>query len=74
MEPFALVPDALSQDTIECLRTLLQEAERGYVLGIAFAVMLKGRMYVVNTAGECRRNRTFARGMLADLNDQLGAP
>lgn len=71
--PFRLVPDDLSADTIECLREMLEEAERGRLLGFAFVAMLKGRRYIVNTAGECRRNRTFTRGMLADLYDTLRA-
>ena len=69
--PFFLVPDALSDDTIDCLRVLLGEAERGYVLGIAFAAMLKGRVFIVNSTGECTRSRTFTRGMVAELQDHL---
>jgi hypothetical protein len=34
--------------------------------------MMKRRSYVVNTAGEAHRNPTFARGMVAALDDELG--
>lgn len=71
--PLTRVPDALSHDTIECLRTLLAEAERGYVLGLAFAALLKGRLYVVNVSGECHEERVTARGMVSDLHDKLGS-
>lgn len=70
--PFILVPDILSNDTVTCLEQLLDNARRGEVIGIAFAVMLKKRGYVVNAAGEAFRNPTFARGMVATLQDQLG--
>lgn len=69
--PFVLMPDTLSEETIECLETLLDRARRGQVIGIAFAVMLKRRAYIVNSAGEAHRNPTFARGMVAALDDQL---
>lgn len=71
--PFRLVPDQISHETVECLRTLLAHAERGEILGIAFAAMFKGRHYIVNTAGECHRSPTFTRGMVADLHDELGS-
>lgn len=69
--PFILVPDVLSNDTIECLEQLLEQARRGAIIGLAFAVMLKKRGYIVNTAGEAYRNPTFARGMINALDDQL---
>lgn len=70
--PYILIPDTISTDTIECLETLLDQARRGQIIGLAFAAMLKRRGYIVNTAGEAHRNPTFTRGMLAALNDRLG--
>ena len=70
--PFHLVPDTISKDTVECLEQLLAEARKGRVIGLAYAAMMKRREYIVNTAGEAHRNPTFARGMLASLDDQLG--
>lgn len=70
--PFGLVPDRLSDDTVECLEQLLNEARKGEVIGLAFAAMLKRRAYIVNAAGEALRNPTFARGMVAALDDELG--
>lgn len=70
--PFRLVPDTVSHDTVIALRELLDHAETGRLLGIAFAAMYRGRHYIVNTAGEAQRNPTFTRGMLAALNDSLG--
>jgi hypothetical protein len=70
--PFRLVPDTLSTDTEEALTQLLDLARRGELIGVAFAGMLKQRRYFVNTAGEAHRNPTFARGMVAALDDELG--
>lgn len=69
--PFSLVDQPISHDTVSALRSLLNDAERGDVIGIAFAVMYKGRDYIVDTAGEAHRSPTFARGMVQALDDHL---
>lgn len=57
-------------ETIEVLRTLLREAESGHLIGLAFAAIYKDRRYIVDTAGEAYRSPTFARGMVAALDDE----
>lgn len=71
----SLVPisDQVSHDTVTCLETLLRHARAGEVIGIAFAVALKRRAYITDTAGECHRNPTFAHGMVAALDDHLAS-
>ena len=69
--PFVLIQDTISTDTVECLSQLLEHAKTGEITGIAFAVMLKRRGYIANSAGEAFRSPTFARGMVAALDDQL---
>lgn len=71
--PFVLVEDTVSNETIECLETLLKYARSGEVIGVAFAAMLKRRGYIVNTAGEAHRSPTYSRGMLKALDDKLAA-
>jgi hypothetical protein len=70
-KPFELMPDNISHDTVEALKSLLEEAERGEIIGFAFAAMYKGRDFIVNTAGEAYRSPTFARGMVQALDDHL---
>jgi hypothetical protein len=70
-QPYVLVPDVVSHDTVECLKTLLAQAKRGELIGLAYAGMLKRKGYIVNTAGEAHASPTFARGMVAALDDQL---
>lgn len=70
--PFRLVPDTISTNTEEALAQLLELAQRGELIGVAFAGMLKQRRYFVNTAGEAYRNPTFARGCVSALDDELG--
>lgn len=71
-QPFSLLPDNLSHNTVEALEQLLAQARKGEVIGIAFAAMLRRRSFIVNTAGEAHRNPTFSRGMLRALDDCLG--
>lgn len=69
--PFVLIPDAISTDTVKCLQLLLTRAKRGEVIGLAYCAMLKQRAYIVNTAGVAHESPTFARGMVAALDDSL---
>jgi hypothetical protein len=70
--PFILIPDSVSTDTVECLELLLRRARKGEVIGLAYAAMLKKRAFIVNTAGTAHESPTFARGMIAALDDELG--
>lgn len=69
--PFVLVHNNLSHDTVDVLQTLLNGAEEGRIIGVAFCVMYKQREFAVDTTGEAYRNPTFTRGMLACLDDKL---
>jgi hypothetical protein len=69
--PFKLVHDSVSHNTVECLETLLEHAKRGEIIGLAYAAQLRQRAYITDTAGECYRNPTFARGMVGALVDCL---
>lgn len=69
--PFILIPDEVSHDTVKCLETLLEHARSGEVIGLVFAAALKRHAYIANTAGECYRNPTWTRGIVAALDDQL---
>lgn len=66
-----LVPESVSQDTIDHLEELLETARAGELIGVAYAAMSKRRKYIVNAAGEAHRNPTFTRWMVATLDDVL---
>lgn len=68
---FRLVADHAPDDVIGALEQLLHEARQGHLIGLAYAAMYKRREYIVDTAGECRRNPTFTRGMVRALDDRL---
>lgn len=68
---YQLVPNRLSDDTVEALRVLLNRAKRGELIGVAYCVMYKGRKYTAGVTGECLNNPTFTRGMLCSLDDSL---
>jgi hypothetical protein len=70
--PFRLISDGISTDTVQALTEMLDLARKGELIGLAFAGMLRKRQFFVNTSGEAHRNPTFARGMVAALDDELG--
>lgn len=70
--PFRLISmNGVSRETVECLRTLLAQAEAGDVLGVAYCAMHKQRHYTIHTCGEAHKNPTFALGMAQVLSDDL---
>lgn len=69
---YRLVPDRISDDTVVALEELLEDARAGRLIGMAFAGMYQQRKYIVNTTGEVTRSPTFARGMVAVLDDYIG--
>ncbi|SOD42407.1 hypothetical protein [Nitrosovibrio sp. Nv4] len=69
--PFRLVTKTISHDTVGALQTLLDEAEKGDLIGIAFAVMYSKGGYITDAAGEAYESPTFARGMVKALDDRL---
>jgi len=71
--PYTLVKDNVSHDTIEVCKELLIAAQSGEVLGLVFGAVLKRRRFITNTAGECHRDPTFSRGIVAAIDDELAA-
>lgn len=66
-----LVRDHVSRDLLQACEQLLEAARAGEIVGMAFGVALKGRRYIVNVAGTLARDPTFARGVVAALDDEL---
>lgn len=69
--PLVLMPDSVSNETVECLETLLREARKGALVGLAFAGIIKGKGYIANSAGEAYRDPTFSIGMCQVLIKKL---
>jgi hypothetical protein len=65
------LPDG-SHDTVQALQHLLEQAQRGEIIGIAFAAACRRRKVLLDTTGEAYRNPTYARGMVAALDDAIG--
>ncbi len=66
-----LVGPAVSADTVEALRELLERAVAGEVIGIAFAALHKGKLFLTETTGECGRNPVFTLGMVKILEQAV---
>ncbi len=54
----------VSHDTIECLRTLLRQAERGEIIGISYAAMRRNKRFFYSSCGEAHANPVFAASMI----------
>lgn len=68
---YQLIQETISPDTIEALTQLLASAKRGDVVGIAFAILLRRRRFLVDCAGEACDNPVLARGAVTVLSDHL---
>lgn len=70
-QPFQLIQMHPSNDVVETLEYLLQEARDGRVIGIAYGAILKRRAYFVDAAGEAHRNPMFGIGIANVLVREL---
>lgn len=66
-----LAPAPANRELVDTLTRLLEQAQRGELVGMAFAAMLKRRGYIVDTVGEASDSATYSRGMLRALDDKL---
>jgi hypothetical protein len=57
----------VSRDTVDTLRDLLAQAERGEVIGLSFVALGPLRHFITHSCGECGRNPVQAAGMVGHL-------
>lgn len=68
-----LVPHERSNDTIRALEILLADAMDGKLIGLAYVAMYQApQEYVLDVAGETKRSPIFTRGLLPELDYELG--
>jgi hypothetical protein len=68
MRPFTSISmDSVSRDTVLCLRQLIEEVERGEVVGVAYAAIHRHRHYSTHACGEAWRNPMFSAGIVGAL-------
>lgn len=66
-----LVRDHISHELAEAFDQMAAMVREGTIVGAVFGVALRGRKYHVNVAGTLARDPTFARGVVAALDDEL---
>jgi hypothetical protein len=71
VEPFHLVSYVASGETREAVREVMRDVNAGECIGAVMATMYRNREYKFTVCGEAERSRTFARGMVLDLLDQM---
>jgi hypothetical protein len=67
-----LVRDHVSRDLLQTCVQLLEAVKEGHITGLAFGCVMKGKRYFVNVSGSLAKDPTFARGVVAALDDELG--
>jgi len=72
MATYTLLHDVVSHDTITALQQLLEGAQGADVTGFAFVATIKGRKFLAEAVGSCRRDPHLTRGLLRSLDDELG--
>lgn len=68
---YRLIGDLVSHDTVEILSTLLEEARRGHVIGVALVAMRRRKRYELAITGELDRSPTFALGTVTKLQADI---
>jgi hypothetical protein len=66
-----LVRDQVSRDLEQTCTQLLEAVQAGLIKGMVFGVAMRGKNYFVNVAGTLAHDPTFARGVVAALDDEL---
>jgi hypothetical protein len=66
-----LIHDTISRDTAEAAAVIKGLVDSGEVTGMFFGLRFRGGRYMVNVAGRCAADPTYARGMLGALEDEL---
>ena len=66
-----LVTTKPDQDLIKMLEELLSDARDGVLIGVAAACVFTKKQFFTPVAGICLDSPTFARGVVACLDDEL---
>lgn len=69
--PFQLIHLHPSDDLVETLEYLVQEARAGRVIGMCYGAIFKHRAYSVDAVGEAQRNPMFGVGIANVLACEL---
>ena len=68
---YQLIEDHISQDTQQAFEQIAEAARSGEVIGGAFVLILRKRLFLVNLCGAGAKDPVFTRGALLSLDDQL---
>lgn len=68
-----LYPDRVSGDTVRCVATLLREARRGNLTGLAFVAFVEQKGFIANACGDAMREPTETLFYLRDLDAKLAS-
>lgn len=66
-----LVPSTVSKETVDELRALLREAERGEIVGFTYVAIHPGRKFSADAVGGAKEAPAFTLGPMQLLNRYL---
>jgi hypothetical protein len=69
--PFELVSEVFSNEPLQCLLKLLEQAKEGEITGFVVGVTLRRNRYAVTVCGEPKRDPCYGRGVAAAIDDEL---
>lgn len=70
-EVVKLVPSPVSQDTVDELFALLQEARAGKIIGLTYVALHPGKEFTADVVGQSRKVPLFTLGTVQRLNQYL---
>lgn len=69
----SIVKPYVSEDLVETLEYLLQEALAGRLIGMAYGAMLPGRKFIVDAVGEAHSNALSGVGLAQYVSQEITA-
>lgn len=66
-----LLREVVSSDTVDCAKALIDGSESGQVVGAVIGFLYRRRRYSVAICGEAYADPTWARGVIAAIEDEL---
>lgn len=66
-----LLTETISTDTLECAKALVKKSQDGEVIGAVIGFLYRRQKYSIAVCGHAYDNPTWARGVVAALDDEL---
>ena len=69
--PLSIVQPLIDQSTVDALKNLLEEAQRGRIVGLAYIALKRGPDYSADVVGAALQHPLLTRGIAGALADAV---